>query len=50
MMEKTNTEEENGVFVTPQEELTESVYNNILLKPKHKNINKEMSRFVEGLK
>ena len=49
---ETETEQtnDNGVFITPQEELTESVYNNILIKPKHKRINKEISRFLEGLK
>ncbi|HUS51068.1 MAG TPA: hypothetical protein VMZ91_12945 [Candidatus Paceibacterota bacterium] len=46
---ETQTEQENGVFITPQEELTESVYNNLLMKPKHKEINKEMSKFIGNL-
>jgi hypothetical protein len=41
---------QDGLFITPQEDLTESVYNNLLVKPKHKEIKKEINKFIEGLK
>jgi hypothetical protein len=42
-------EQQNGLFITSQEELTESVYNNLLVKPKHKEIKKEINKFIGEL-
>ena len=46
----TQTNTDNGVFITPQEELTQEVYNNLIYKQKSKEKDKNMSEFLEGLK
>jgi hypothetical protein len=45
-----NQTNEQGVFITPQEELTESVYNNLIYKQKVNESKKEIVKFLEGLK
>lgn len=40
----------NGVFITPQKELEEGVYNNLIYKKKSQKIKQEISDFIGGLK